>query len=325
MARTFSLIAKYLTPAWLRAGEGGVKIGSWMALVDASVQRMYDGVTSRFPTYAGDEALKLLGEDRGILRGKFETREHYAERLKRWRSPRGHRVRGSAFALLEQVSEYFGGLRNAWTIDQNGTYHKRTEAGAESYTYGTAWVWDQYASTRWARFWLVIEDTPGISGGYDFGDPRLWGGAVGTPGTTIGLTGVAPEDFALLRSLVNSPTHPWRPLGVTAGWIIVSLTGIPPVPDVTWEHWSKNYFGTQIAARDDVFRYIAFDSSTNIYAGNPDSFASHLTLPDDSTYDGDPGVFDATIALPDGTMYAGDPDSFPHTIQLLDDGDLPQW
>src|SRR6187549_1469002 len=107
---TLRSIYKFLVPSWLSAGDGGLVLDTLTDQIDDSVEKMRESLVARFPTYAQDDALTLIGQDRLIPRGRAETSEHYAQRLIAWRYPRGHRVRGSAFALLNQVSEYFGGI-----------------------------------------------------------------------------------------------------------------------------------------------------------------------------------------------------------------------
>ena len=117
-----------MVPAWLYSGDGGLVLQSLAQLQDDYAARARAALEMRFPSRAADDALAELGRDRAIPRGRTETSAHYAARLIAWRYPRGHRTRGSAFALLEQVSEYFGGIL-AKTRDVAGNVFTRTAAG----------------------------------------------------------------------------------------------------------------------------------------------------------------------------------------------------
>jgi hypothetical protein len=321
--KRFRNLFKFFVPSWLSTGDGEKVLWALTAVIDAANERIRQGLLARFPTYAPASALKLIGLDRGIVRGRDETNAHYAQRLIRWRRPRGHRVRGSAFALLEQFAEYFGGL-DCYTIDVKGNRHDRTVDGEESYSYGNDWDWDgEGALPRWARFWVVLDLSGIASAQLDFGDPDLWGGALGTPGYSIGQQGVTSEDVNALRRMMRG--RAWKPAGTRSEWVIVSLDGSEPAPDGTWLNWSSNIGGTQTATRSSDFRYWSLSpENNNTYAGNPDSFCEEFPDVDGDMLAGDPDSFPTTITLTTGLPYAGNPDNFPTSIRLFDDGDLPQ-
>ncbi len=240
----------------------------------------------------------------------------------RWRYPRGHRVRGSAFALLEQVCEYWGAGVSAYTIDASGNRYDRSVDGTETYTPGEPWDWD--TSDALGRFWLVIKGTPAAETP-DFGDAALWGGELATPGYAVGMTVWTPDDTQAMRRLMQPPA--WKPAGSRAMWIVVSLDGTEPTPNDAWEHWSENVAGVQVASRDSAFRYVSLTpSATSLYAGDPTLFAEESPLPDGTSYAGDPDSTAAwgAITLPDGSTYSGDPTSYPLSARLLDDGEQAQ-
>lgn len=322
MAR-FRHAVRYLLPSWMTAGAGGRVHHALSLMCDLFVARTRAGLEARLPSRSGASALALTGADRGIQRGRAETDAHYAARLINWRYPRGHRVRGSAYALIRQVSEYWGGVR-AWTVDARGTRDERSAAGVESYEQGTGWTWDTRPASEWSRFWIGI-DLSGIATAHpDWGDAKLWGGSIPADGYTIGQLGVVEADVAAMRGLLYGE-RPWRPAGTLPEWIIVSLDGTDPVPDATWEHWSaQDGSGVQVRTRGAAWRYWAVDPARNVYSGSPALFCAALTLADDATYAGDPASFPATIDLPDGSTYAGDPASYPASVQLADDGDVPR-
>jgi hypothetical protein len=319
---TFRSVYRWMVPTWINDGEEGSRVLHTLAtMLDVYTQRLLDGLEARFPTRAGDSALILLGKGRAISRGRSETAAHYAQRLIRWRWPKGHRVRGNAYALLEQIWEYWGGIQ-CWVKNRTGGLYTRTLAGVESYALGAEFVWDSLACPpNWARFWIVLDGTSlGFAAHPTIGDPGFWGDAAwGDGGYTLGQTGVLHDDVIAMRRLVYSD-HAWRPAGVRPEWAIVSLTGALPTPDATWENWSKLSGGVQVQARSSMHRYWALDPALNTYAGDPDSFCLSATMPGGGTYAGDPDVFPADTTLWGGTVYAGDIDVFPASVQLFDDG-----
>lgn len=297
-SRRFRDLVRWLVPAWFNRDDQE-KVNYVQALLcDAHTQRLRDGVTARFPSYAGASALALLGRDRGIMRGRSETDAHYAERLKAWRFPRGHKVRGSAFALLRQVSEYWGGLP-CWAIDASGNRHDLAADGTETYSYGNSWTWDGVSG--WARFWIGLDVT---------GQPSQFSWDVSDYG-----------DSAAMRRLLTG--RAWRPAGTQPEWLVVTFDGTTPTPDATWAHWSQNVAGTQTATRDADYRYWSLDPAwNNMYAGDPTNFPDDTYIADGSVEGGDPASFPSSAVLPrSGTATAGDPASFPTSVQLVDDGD----
>lgn len=320
----FQSAFKALVPAWLSEGDGGLVLHSLAVMKDVFLASLRAGLEARFPTKSGDSALTLTGDARGIIRGRSETSAHYAARLKRWRFPRGHRVRGDAFALLEQISEYFGGI-HCRTIDIAGNVHDRTAAGVETFSYANAWDWDgEPPSPNWGRFWVILYPNPEAPMAVqpNLGDPALWGGALGTAGTTIGQTGVTADDVNAVRWLMSRRN--WKPAGTLGEWIIVSLDGTDPAPDGEWLHWSKMIDDTQSPARSSAFRYWVVTPELNTYGGDPGNFALDCVLPGGVLYGGDPTSFPTSLVLPSGAVYAGTADSFPLSARLVDDGDLPQ-
>jgi hypothetical protein len=340
MALNFRQYFPFAVPAWLTEGDGGKILHSLAIIKDALVQRARDGLESRYPSRAGVSALQLMGSMRGILQGRSETDEHYAARLIGWRYPKGHRVRGNAFALLDQVCEYWGGVR-CFTIDVNDTWHCRGSASfasttysrdAEAYEYGAGlgfadWYTEDH-TVHWSRFWVVVcvnPELPEVEAAPDYGDPALWGGATGTPGFAVGLAGWTPGDTTAMRKLMRPPWA-WRPAASSPEWMIVQLddwaSGALPAPTGTWVHWSSNVAGTQTPTRDPQFRYISLNpEANNTYAGDPTLFPVDTFEAGGTVYAGDPSSFPVSTVLPNGASSTGDPTRFPRSVQLIDDGD----
>lgn len=278
---------------------------------------------ARFPTRAGDSALALIGADRQIPRGRAETSANYAQRLLAWRYPRGHRVRGNAFALLEQISAYFGGGFQLSTIDTNPLQYVRAADGTESAAiYGPPWNWDgPVVDNRWGRFWILIDGADLITETPDYGDPALYGGQLGDSAYALGHDGVSADDVNAIRRLFRGRT--WNPAGTRAEWAIVSFGGADPAPDGTWGRWAKDDgTGNYVANRDTSFRYWALSPTVNVYAGDPEAFPTSSDMPGGGTYEGDHAVFPEDSSLGAWT-YGGNPSKFPASAKLVDDGSIP--
>jgi hypothetical protein len=209
-----------------------------MRLADMALERVRQGTMARFPSHAPETALPLIGAMRLIPRGRTEASANYRARLLAWRNP-GHRVRGSALALLMQVYHYWGGAY-VQTIVPRGNRHTVDTAGEFSYEYGVAWDWDPLDdAVHWARFWIVLDgDT--MLGGTVQAWPTIgsgpWDNQIGPVGRgfTIGQTAVTTSDAAAMRNLTRGP-HAWRPLHARPEYVIVRLAGAAfPTPDGTW-------------------------------------------------------------------------------------------
>lgn len=322
MAKTFADVVRFLVPSNIQGGDGAALLATIAQLQDEQITRVRAGLNARFPTRALDDTLALVGFDRGIPRGRSETSAHYAQRLLRWRAPRGHRVRGGAFALLEQLSEYFGGV-SSWLTDTHGQRFGRSASGVERHENGYAWTWDSRPSSDWARFWLVL-------------DASAFAEAHGTDapaGEALGQTGLGFDDASAIRELVHG-VRPWRPSGTLAEWLVIHLAspdtfdvsfddsfgGTEVHPATRWARWSYNDAGTQRAARDPALRYISLDPlRNNVYAGDQTNFPSAFEDATGGTITGDPASFPAWVLT--GPPLRGDPASFPAVLRLLDDGD----
>jgi hypothetical protein len=256
MAKRFRGLRYFLAPPWLTGKGDGDKIAYTLeAMIDVFVERLRQGLEARFPRRAGESAIKLITGDRGLLRGRSETLADLADRLLAWRTPRTHRVRGNAYEALEQIWSYWGGIYCA-TIDSHGTRHFKNVDGTDGkdtvdWTSAGDILWDGAdADDEWSRFWVVLASNDfGPSPG--FGDPALWGGAIGTPGYLLGVTGATIDDVTAMRSLFQE-LH-WGPGHALPEWVIIgtdSLAQLLPVPDGNWQYWSKdNGSGTRVPAR----------------------------------------------------------------------------
>jgi hypothetical protein len=329
LALNFRALYRWMLPGNYTDDEtDGGKVLHSLALIDDAFDQIHrDRVEARFPTYAGESALALIGADRAIPRGRAEIAEHYKARLRAWRYPRGHKTRGSAFALLEQIWEYFGGGFALNTEQLNAQQWHRDEDGVESTATVGGWDWDSdtnpLGTEQWARFWVVIDGTTLITETPDFGDADLYGGQIGDSSYAVGHEGVSADDVIAIRKLFRG--RAWKPAGTRAMWAIVSLDGTTPLPEGAYQFWGRDDgAGNWEAARDSVNqRYWALDPTALLYAGDPDSFPlSADIVGGGGTEAGDPALFTASATF-DGTVYEGDPDLFPSSAKLVDDGSIP--
>lgn len=236
---TFRRLVRYLLPTWLRTGEGDAHTAALATVLDAFYARAILAAKSGLPAKGPDDALAYQSRDRKITRGINETAAGFAARLIPWLD--NHRVRGNAFAMLEQLRAYCnvpGGIM-VRAVDRRGNWYTIAADGTKSVLWAQAnWTWDTIAaSPQWARGWVIIYPnadglpwaaTPKWGDGGAWGDGRTWG------------TTATPGQVADVRAIVRE----WKPGGTRCEWIIVafnpaSFNPAAPEPDGTWDRWGK--------------------------------------------------------------------------------------
>lgn len=282
----FRNLVRFLGPSWLVKDylDDGTETDSrtlWSIslVLDAQLERLRRGILARYPGPAGakpgtpgapDDALPLLCRDRLIVRGPSEPVSHVTARLQR--AIDDHRVRGNAWALLEQIQGVLSPRAvkvalvnehgNWYTLAADGTKTRSkprfTDGGG---TIHPTWNWDGSALVdAWARAWVIIycEDGALFQPGPTIGDPALWGGTVENPAATISSTATQDEAIAVLQILPD-----WIMAGSRLLYVVLSFNDSdfdpsaaqPPLPDGTWANYSKNVGGTQVPARNTDGRY----------------------------------------------------------------------
>lgn len=321
MARNFRTLLPRIVPSWLSEGDGGKVLFVLGAMLDVSLQRIRDSLEARMPGRAGASAQALIGADRGLPRGRAESNLAYAERLRRWRWPRGHRVRGGAPAWLEQLAAYWGGVVG-YSVDVAGNRYDIAADGAVTATHGTSWQWDAGATLGRARFWTVLDMRDRFTA-----HPTDWDlayGATWDPDSdyTIGQLGAVPADALALRRLLTGD-HSWKPAGSRGEWLVMLIGAADVTPDAAWARWSYvDGLGVRQRARSDAARYWRLNDTVNTYAGDPTLWTgAPLPAEAEAYYEGDPAVWPASVDGPDGTTYTGDPTQWAVDALLPDDGD----
>ena len=269
MILSFRQIRQRLAPRWLTDGDGGLVGYSLDIVKDAFVERVRLGHMARFPeqgpdgTPAPDDAIAAMGRDRRVVRGINETVESYVLRLLAWLDDR--RTAGSAFALMQKLSEYTGEGCVFKTVDAQGNWYVRAADGTRSYYLKQAnWEWDDHPTDlvsgkkRWSRFWVIIHPPGSLwtdEGDYDPSGEE-WGSAPYTWGSTA-----TAEQVATVRAIIAD----WKPAGTRCANVIIAFdpasfdpeaaVSDPGMPNYLWENWSMNVGGVQVPVRLSTARY----------------------------------------------------------------------
>jgi hypothetical protein len=280
----FRRLLRKLGPGWLvkdqlppTMPDGGSEVDSrslWTVALtlDAQLQRMRDGIGARYPgnppagaklattNGAPDDALGLIGRDRLIRRGPSEPVANYVARLQR--AIDDHRVRGNAWAMLEQIQGFLAprAVKVAY-VNEHGNFYTLDADGTQTRNKYTDWDWDGSALTdAWARFWIVIycESGSPFEPGPTWGDSQLWGGGWGGAGYTWGSTATVDHVFGV-RAILDD----WLMAGSRGVAVVLSFDDsdfapsdtAPPLPDGTWRNYGKTAAGIEVNARNVDGRY----------------------------------------------------------------------
>jgi hypothetical protein len=252
--RRFRWSFKELLASWLSEGEGEAAWYSIGWLIDARLHDYYWALLSRMPSFAPLDAFPLFEQDRKLRRSiafrrdpsSKTARQGYIDRLLSWLD--AARVRGGAFACLEQVRAYMGGegIRVRW-VDASGNWYTIDRDGTWYYQLNTGnWQWDQVPNPpHWARFWIIIyprylpeegrfepwDKPPPLDGGLYFDGSWAWG------------SDASPEEVDNLLKVIEGE----KPAGRRQEWAMYyyydddgpdpdAFDPDSPAPDGTW--WS---------------------------------------------------------------------------------------
>lgn len=198
MADTYRELMLQIAPPWLATEHAAPFILGMGDVKDSLLWRMREAVKIRFPTYATNDAITMMGGERGIVRGANETRESYAARVREawdsWESA------GTAEALLKQLA----GAGYAAVIPiTNGRIYSLDGDGAlviETLPIDSWWV--DPDPDLWAFFDVIIVA------------PFPWG------------ADPTPADGSDEAELVKRIVRKWKPSHMTCTKIVVYESGL---------------------------------------------------------------------------------------------------
>jgi len=217
-----------ISPGFLRATRGALFQRALYSVADASAERCFQLIASRFPSQCDPSVLPELAHDRQIMRGNDESAAAFRLRLAGWRQ--AHRLRGHAYGILNALGGYLSPhLVRIKIVTNAGVWYERATDGTLTWSkhLGT-WNWDT-EPTLWSRFWVII-----------YPPSTLWqvAPADGMPGPWV-LTATASAIKDVRRM-----TYDWKPLHAQCEWIVIALdpatfdeTGTLE-PDGGWQNWS---------------------------------------------------------------------------------------
>jgi hypothetical protein len=171
--RTFRDAIREISPWWLRGPIGGSVLYAIGSVVDHVADGLRAGVKLRFPSYYSNESLPLIGRERRIRRGRFESEAKYASRLLPWLDY--HRLRGGPYALLAQVHAFYE--PNNFPIElryASGRNYVMDPSDGSVVRGDVVWTPPGGFLPRWARWWLIYTWGEAISDDGIWSDPGTW-------------------------------------------------------------------------------------------------------------------------------------------------------
>lgn len=164
--------------------------------------------SSNFP----DDAINLIGQERGFARFTDETTADYTARVAdAWTLWRQAGTDGGIIEMFDRAGftatiihnrdwDWPDTWRDAGTWGDGGTWEATSVLWGDPDTWGDGDVWGEPVYTEplnWSRFWVVISDHSWVSEGTwgtagDWGDGGTWG------------TDATPDDVRAARQIVNA-------------------------------------------------------------------------------------------------------------------------
>lgn len=150
---TFRDTVRSKLPTWLLRGLNEKYLLAQHVMFDALGDGVVQAVQQWFPGFLDFQSLKLLGRQRRIPRGRYESDEVYAQRLQQWLGD--HQQRGGPYALLDQLHIHYS--PNAFPIDliyRNGRRFQMAADGTVTTDIVSSWNPDGHPEL-WARVTLI--------------------------------------------------------------------------------------------------------------------------------------------------------------------------
>lgn len=221
------------------------------------------GVRARFPQYAAQDALTLIGQDRVIDQGFAEPAPAYALRLAA--APDTWATAGNAWSVLRNMLGIVAPVAmTVRLVTSTGVWDSMGDVNASVtglpvWRYVPAvpnWDWDGNQNWWWRFFAIIYPPSSLWTAEGNWGDGSLWSDGLESWGLTAD-----PVAVAQIRKQVVT----FKNANTTCKWIIYALNtahyvptlnaGDPNLPDGTWGRWSKLVGNTLVPSRNSLDRY----------------------------------------------------------------------
>ena len=281
---------KQISPPWLATGAGEKFLYNFGLASDALLEKLNQAMRAHMPKYCLLDALPLLGADRVLAQGLFESTASFRVRLQT--SFDAWQRAGSRRAVLQQALGFMNGTQGSTSttvplgaivgVSGDGVwatwdtqYNTSTLSNPPAHASITACNWNWDGAFQWWRAWLVLYfQSNSVIGVAPF--------TIGAAGRTIGTdatisigTNTPANTWQLLRSLVAQ----WKSANTYYPFFILNFGGSTGVagsefspnstqgsgnPDGTWGSWAKTVNGVAVSSRASDSRYVDGTAVWNI-------------------------------------------------------------
>lgn len=168
---TFRDTVRKISPPWLQRGTGEAVLYAIALQLDALTDGLVAAIKLRFPGLYSYDTLGIIGRERRIRRGRFESPEAYVPRLLRWLDD--HRERGGPFALLRQLHAHYA--PNNFPIELRYASGRSFQMDAAGNVTMSDVSWSPPGgAARWARWWLFYQWPTPVDDDGTWNDPGTW-------------------------------------------------------------------------------------------------------------------------------------------------------
>lgn len=246
-ARRFRDALTAIVPPWLsdrsKLGPTTGNVGwrfLWVlvAALDDALEFLFQGLMSWLPGLGTPTALAQIGRTRGLRRGRVETDDAYAARLRGWLDR--HPLAGSQLGLAQAVRDYIGGATRVRVVSRSGLWTTiRTDGTVVTAT--ATWDWDSATNPERAGFWselfVIIYPTPYAHTPGTLGD----GEKFGDDGLGFGHAAPIDENDALRAEIAQwKAAHSFvRTVIFTTDSTLFDPATPSTCPDGHWGQWSE--------------------------------------------------------------------------------------
>jgi len=251
-------LKEYL-PSWLNDQQPAGPSWGWRVL--STLARYVDTTTTNVMSAAlssvgkgTPSSLKYLGWARGIVRGRYDTDQQYAAKLRTWIDR--NKEAGSQLRLAKELWEYLGGVSFVRIVNRTGQWVEIDTDGTIFETFeSSGWDWDSIShpirsdpsAPWWSDMWIIIAPDYPLR-------PLTLGDLTGDDG--FGLGHLCPRHevdavkeiinrFKAAHSCVRAVLWTTNPDNYRPGSL-----GI--MPDGTWGAWGMYSSGHYVASGRDL-------------------------------------------------------------------------
>lgn len=221
-----------------------------MAVYDATVETVMQGLQAAWPGVGTPTALPLIGRSRGITRGEADTDATFTVKLRSWLTK--WQGAGSMRQLAIEIHEYLGNAPKVRIVNRAG-FMTTVAADGTVTTAQCAWNWDGTSNPErvgyWSDLWIIIYPT-------QWAIADNWG--AGTWGALDG-GGLGHQAGRVAVDAIKGIIGQWKSAHSKVRAVIWTsdATRFDPatpssLPDGQWGNWGTTGAGARVASHRNL-------------------------------------------------------------------------